>query len=468
MEAHAGFTQKEMSTVLIACCAGIFITPLMSTMMNLALVSIGDEFDVGSRSLAMVNTTFLLASVIAMVPFARLSDIYGRRKIFIIGLVTILISSIAAAFSVNFEMLLAMRFMIGVAAAAISVSSIAMLTDVFPIHKRGWAIGIHTTFVYLGVAIGPALGGFLSDGIGWRSLFFFIVPFAAASLFMLYSFKKEIVSHKGMHMDIRGSILYGVTIMLTMYGLINLPEAWAAIMTLTGLSLLFIFIRTMKRMESPVLDLSVFKHKIFSRSCITAFMNYASSYSVSFFMALYLQSIGALSASEAGLVMLIQPIIQVALSAKSGSYSDKLSDKRILPTLGMILTCMAVSMIIFLGTEINFYYIAVILLLLGMGYALFSAPNTNTIMSSVPPGNRGEAAGMISVVRQTGMMLSMAIAMCCITFIMGSTDNLNPSTYGEFVNVIRVAFTICLGMCIVGTFFSWFRGDSSDFKSQKQ
>jgi Arabinose efflux permease len=466
METRAGYTQKEMSIVLIACCAGIFITPLMSTMMNLALVAIGVEFDVGSRSLAMVNTTFLLASVIAMVPFARLSDIYGRRKIFIIGLVTILISSVAAAFSVNFEMLLAMRFMIGVAAAAISVSSIAMLTDVFPIHKRGWAIGIHTTFVYLGVAIGPALGGFLSDGIGWRSLFFFIVPFAAVSLFMLYSFKKEIISHGGMHMDIRGSILYGVTIMMTMYGLINLPELWAAIMTLAGLSLLFVFIRLMKRTESPVLDLSVFKHKIFSRSCITAFMNYASSYSVSFFMALYLQSIGALSASEAGLVMLIQPIIQVALSAKSGSYSDKLSDKRILPTLGMILTCVAVFMIIFLGTEVNFYYVAVILLLLGMGYALFSAPNTNTIMSSVPPGNRGEAAGMISVVRQTGMMLSMAIAMCCITFIMGSTDNLNPSTYGDFVNVIRVAFVICLGMCIVGTFFSWFRGDLKEFENQ--
>jgi len=467
METRAGYTQKEMSIVLIACCAGIFITPLMSTMMNLALVAIGDEFDVGSRSLAMVNTTFLLASVIAMVPFARLSDIYGRRKIFIIGLVTILISSIAAAFSVSFEMLLVMRFMIGVAAAAISVSSIAMLTDVFPIHKRGWAIGIHTTFVYLGVAIGPALGGFLSDGIGWRSLFFFIVPFAAASLFMLYSFKREIVSHKGMHMDIRGSVLYGVTIMLVMYGLINLPEIWAAIMTVTGLALLFVFIRIMKRTESPVLDLSVFKHKMFSRSCIAAFMNYASSYSVSFFMALYLQSIGALSASEAGLVMLVQPIIQVALSAKSGSYSDKLADKRILPTLGMALTCVAVLMIIFLGTEVNFYYVAVILLLLGMGYALFSAPNTNTVMSSVPSGNRGEAAGMISVVRQTGMMLSMAIAMCCITFIMGSTDNLNPSTYGDFVDVIRAAFTICLGMCIVGTLFSWFRGDVDEFKSQK-
>ena len=458
MKTSEGYTEKEMHTVLFACCASIFITPLMSTMMNLALVSIGHEFQVGSHSLAMVNTTFLLASVIAMVPFARLSDIYGRKRILVLGLVTILIASVLAAFSPSFEVLLIMRFFMGVGAAAMSVSSMAMLTEVFPIEKRGWAIGIQSTFVYLGVAVGPALGGFLSDTIGWRSLFFFMIPFAFVSLFVISRFKKEIKTHSGSHMDIKGSLMYGATIVLTMYGAINLPELWAIACVVIGLVLLIFFLMLMKRTESPVLDLKVFGYSVFSRSCIAAFMNYASSYSVSFFMALYLQSIGALSSSQAGLVMLIQPIVQVALTAKFGSYSDKLSDKRILPTLGMILTCAAVLMIIFLDITMDLRYVAVILILLGLGYALFSAPNTNTILSSVPPSNRGEASGMIAVVRQTGMMISMAVAMCCITLIMGSTDNLDPSTYDLFLEVIRVAFTICLAMCIIGTFFSWYRG----------
>lgn len=469
MESPAKYTQRDMTTVLIACCAGVFIMPLMSTMMNLALVPIGIEFDVGSKSLAMVNTTFLLASVIVMVPIARMSDLIGRKKIFIAGLVTTIISATIAAFSPTFEILLVMRFIMGAGSAALSVSSIAMLTEVFPFEKRGWAIGIHSTFVYLGIAVGPALGGFICDLAGWRYLFFFMIPFALTALLLISRFRKEMISDKGARMDVPGSVLYGATVVFTMYGVINLPSLWAVGLIVIGFVLLYAFIRVLKRTESPVLDLKIFKYKVFSRSCISAFMNYGSSYSVSFFLALYLQSIGALTASQAGLILLIQPIVQVTLSAKAGSLSDKMQDKRILPTLGMAITSFAVLMIIFLEVEANFYYIGAILILLGLGYALFSAPNTNAIMSSVPPKNRGEASGMISVVRQVGMMTSMGIAMCCISIIMGSTDNLNPSNYDEFIEVIRAVFTICLGMCLVGTFASWFRGkDYADPQSEME
>ncbi|MDR2698196.1 MAG: MFS transporter [Candidatus Methanoplasma sp.] len=461
MEPPAKYTSIDTKTVLIACCAGIFIMPLMSTMMNLALVPIGVEFEVGSRSLAMVNTTFLLASVMVMVPLARLSDISGRKKVFIAGLIVTVASALIAAFSPSFEILLVMRFVMGAGSAAISISSVAMLTEVFPFERRGWAIGIQSTFIYLGIAIGPALGGFICDLLGWRYLFFFMVPFAAIALVFISRFKREIISDAGGSMDYRGSLMYGVTIILTMYGVINLPNLWAAALILVGLAMLFVFIREMKRANSPVLDLSVFRHKVFSRACISAYMNYGSSYSVAFFMALYLQSIGALTASQAGLILLIQPVIQVAFTAKSGSYSDRIADKRMLPTLGMAITCVAVFMVIFLGTEVNFYYIAAILILFGTGYAFFSAPNTNAVMSSVPPKNRGEASGMIALVRQVGMMTSMGVAMCCIVTIMGTMDNLNPSTYEQFIDVIRAAFTVCLAMCVVGTIFSWFRGKSA-------
>ncbi|MDR1404824.1 MAG: MFS transporter [Candidatus Methanoplasma sp.] len=462
METPVKYTSSEMKTVLIACCAGVFITALMSTMMNMALVHIGTDFSVGSKSLAMVNTSFLLASVIVMVPLARLSDIAGRKKIFVAGLVITIVSALIAAFSPNFEILLLMRLLMGAGSAALSLAGVAMLTDIFPRERRGWAIGVQSTFVYLGIAIGPALGGFICDFLGWRALFFFMIPFAFVALFFILGFKKEIISDKDAKMDCRGSFLYGVTIVLTMYGAINMPEIWAVALVAAGLIMLCVFVAVMKRTKSPVLDLGVFKHKAFSRSCMAAYMNYASSYSVSFFIALYLQSIGALSASHAGLVMLIQPLVQVALTAKFGSYSDKIKDKRILPTAGMAITCAAVLIIIFLGTEMNLIHVLSALILLGLGYAMFAAPNTNTIMSSVPPKNRGEASGMISVVRQAGMMTSMGIAMCCISLIMGTADSINPSTYGQFVGVIKAAFSVCLAMCIAGVIFSWFRGDADE------
>jgi MFS family permease len=149
METEPKYSADQMRTVLIACCFGVFIMPLMSSMMNLALVPIDDEFVVGSRSLAMVNITFLLASVLVMVPLARVSDIIGRKKVFLAGLFVTIVSATLAGFSPTFEVLLVMRFIMGASSAAMAASSVAMLTEVYPIEKRGWAIGIQSTFIYV-------------------------------------------------------------------------------------------------------------------------------------------------------------------------------------------------------------------------------------------------------------------------------------------------------------------------------
>jgi MFS family permease len=127
----------------------------------------------------------------------------------------------------------------------------------------------------------------------------------------------------------------------------------------------------------------------------------------------------------------------------------------------MALISIGVGMVIFVGVEPNIPYIVMLLAILGIGYGMFAAPNTNAVMSALPPRNRGEASGMIALVRQVGMMSSMGIAMCSISVIMGSIDNLSdPATWESFVRVIEIAFSIYLAMCIVGTFFSWFRGDT--------
>jgi MFS family permease len=240
----------------------------------------------------------------------------------------------------------------------------------------------------------------------------------------------------------------------------NLPNIWAIAMIAVGLAMLLVFIRTTKKARSPIIDLGIFKHKAFSRACISAYMNYSASATVAFFLSLYLQQIGALTTFQAGLILLIQPVVQVLLTAKFGSYSDRIADKRILETLGMAIISVAVAMIIFLGTEVNYVYIGIILVLVGVGYGVFAAPNTNAVISSVPPKNRGEASGMVALVRQIGMLTSFGVAMCCISVIMGSADNIGPETHDLFIDVIRAAFTICLAMCVIGAITSWFRGSN--------
>ncbi|MDR0508330.1 MAG: MFS transporter [Candidatus Methanoplasma sp.] len=472
MESYLKSLPTEMKTLLAACCIGAAIMPLMSTMMNLALIDIGGQFSVGSKDLAMVSTIFLLGSVAAMVPLARISDIIGRRKIFITGLVITIVSAVIAAFSPHFYILLIMRFIMGAGSAAVGVTSVAILTEVFPFERRGWAIGIQTACIYVGSAIGPAFGGFICDLLGWREIFFIIIPFAAISLLLILRFKQEFITCADACMDYKGAILFSAMIMITMCGMVGLPDIWrgemelqnlwAPVLIAIGMVLLYLFLKAMKVAKSPVLDTSVFKYKVFSRACLAAYLNYASSFAVSFFMALYLQSIGALSPMQAGLVIMIQPVIQVVLTARFGSKSDKIKDKRILPTLGMAITGIGVAMIMFLGTEVNFLYVGLLLAVLGVGYGVFAAPNTSAVMSSVPPKNRGAASGMIALVRQLGMMTSMSVAMCSISIIMGTADNLGPATFGSFVTVLHVAFGICLAMCIVGTIISWFRGNNPE------
>lgn len=453
----SSYSDRELKTLLVATSAGIFLAPFASTMLNLALVSIGQEFLVGSHSLGMVNTIFLLASVMSMVPMTRVADIYGLKKVFISGVLIMLVSLFFAALAPSFSLFLLARALMGVGTACLAVTSITMIVNAFPSNKRGWAIGINTTAVYMGTALGPTIGGVVTDIFGWRFLFYALVPLSIISLIMISHFKDEITLGKDIKMDYKGSVIYMVMILTLMYGMINLPEIWAFASMGVGGALLFVFLSYVKRAEHPVMKVNVYKNKVFRRSIIAAFMNYASSYSVSFFFALYLQTIGALSASQAGMIMLLQPLIQVLLTAKAGSLSDSL-DKRLLPTLGMSITTLSVFLILFMGTEVNLWYVAMILLLLGLGYGLFSAPNTAAIMSSVSAKDRSLASGSVSLMRQTGMMTSMGIAMCCISVILGSTDNINPSTYGDFINVMKTAFSVCLVMCIIGTFVSWFRG----------
>ncbi|MCQ2084880.1 MAG: MFS transporter [archaeon] len=444
------YSREDQRMILIATSVACMVTPLMSTMMNLSLVGIGNDFGVGSHNLAYVNTMFLLGSVVCMVPAAKFASIHGMKKVFIGGLVMMVACTAAAFFSPSFNFLILMRFLIGFAASMMTVTGMALLTFVFPANKRGKVIGLNATFVYIGLSLGPTIGGVITDTLGWRYVFAFIFILSVIALGTVLMFRNEAVPTPEDRMDWGGSILWGFMIITLMSGLINITTPWGPAAAVIGGVLLIITWWYLRNRESPVLETKMFRNKAFTKACIAAFMNYGASYSITFFLALYLQHIGEISATEAGTLMLVQPLMQVLLTARMGALSDRLTDKRILPTLGMAITGVGVSMYLFLDTNYSLPYVVAIMVVTGIGLGIFSAPNNSIIMSTVPPHLKGEASGMVAVVRQTGMMVSMSISMSAIAIIMGSADNLNPSTYGAFIDVIHTTFAICLGMCIVG------------------
>ena len=455
------YERSEVKLVLLACCLSGFITPLLSTMMNLSLVNIGAEFQVGSHMLAYVNTAFLLSSVVFMVPMAKLGDIHGKKRMFMIGVAVIAAACLAAPVSPSFWFLIGCRAVMGLGSACVVTTSISMITDVYPPEHRGGAIGLQTMCVYIGLAVGPALGGVLNDMLGWHSLFLLIVPIAVASILCMSRFRHEIAPDRGGLMDGRGAVVYGVAIVLAMGGMINLPETWAVAMLAVGLALLVLFVVLELRAENHLLNVRLFKGKVFAGSCAATFMNYAASYSISYFLALYLQSIGGLSATEAGILMLVQPAIQAVGTPYFGRKSDLLEDKRVLPTAGLAISAVGIATILTYGVGTPLWVIVLTLVVVGFGFSLFSAPNTSIIMGSVEPHETGEASAMVAVMRQTGMMVSMGIAMLFISVIMGSADNLAPETYDSFITVMRYSFGVGVVMCVVGAVVSMFRGRGS-------
>ena len=452
------YGKGERNTILVACCISGLITPLLSTMMNLSLVSIGDSFGVGSHQLAYVNTAFLLSSVVFMVPLARAGDIVGKKKMFLMGLVAIAVACVLASVSPSFLWLVACRVMMGFGSAALVTTSVSLITDVFPRESRGGAIGLQTMCVYIGLSLGPPLGGTLNDMIGWHALFLFVVPLAVVSFICMLSFRHEICPSAGRSFDGKGGVLYGIGILLAMGGVINMPEVWAVAMLVVGIAVIALFARWEARAPDHLLDVRLFKSKVFAGSCLATFLNYAASYSISYFLALYLQEIGAISATEAGMMMLVQAALQAVVTPLFGQLSDRVEDKRILPTAGMAITGAGVSLFLFYGIEVDYVLVVATMLIVGFGLGMFSAPNTSVVMGSVRPEETGEASAMVAVMRQSGMMVSMGIAMLFISVIMGGSDNLVPENYGSFLDVIHISFAVCLGMCVVGTLASFLRG----------
>ena len=429
----------------------------MATMVNSAIPTIGTQFGIGTHDQAWITVSFLMSTVCFLLVWARISDLWGKRKVFISGLFIVMAGGLLAAASPNFVFLLVFRMVMGLGAAAISCTSVALITEVYPRSHRGAAFGINTAAVYVGSSVGPGLGGILTDTLGWHSTFYMIIPICIIALIPILKFKTEFTASEGEPFDHIGPVIFGSSAIVLTYGMLNIPEWWSFLCIAGGTLLMIIFYHHQKREEYPMLNVEVFASRMYTRSVLAAFLNYAASYAVSFLTVLYLQDVNGWSPSHAGMLLLIQPVIQAVFTPLTGRLSDRIAG-HILPTIGMIFLCISLTVILMFPTEIDMLMIVTALILLGLGFAMFSAPNTNAVMSSVGGKLYSEAAATLSMMRQTGMLLSMGIASACISMTLGSAHISNDVP--AFMDAMRAAILLFVGMSTAGTFLSWFRGSA--------
>lgn len=278
--------------LFIAVLAG-FITPFDLSAVVVALPSIGAEFSMDAITLSWISTAYLLAAGVFLVPFGRIADIYGRKKVFVAGLCLFIVSSFLMVFSVSSAMVILLRVLQGSGAALIFGTSVAILTEATPITERGRALGIYTTAVYLGLSLGPFVGGFLTTQFGWRSIFLVNVPIGlfAITLIALY-LKGEWADSRGERFDVGGAIQYGLTLVCVMYGFSLLPDREGFILIVAGSVMLGVFILRELRISYPLLNMKLFRsNRVFMFSSLAALINYTATFSITFFLSLYLQYI---------------------------------------------------------------------------------------------------------------------------------------------------------------------------------
>jgi len=361
--------------------------------------------------LSWVATSYILATVVSLVPSGRLADIHGRKKVFLYGYILFTISSLLCGLSTSGAMLISFRVLQGIGSAMHFATGIAILISVYPPHQRGRVLGITVAAVYTGLSLGPFLGGLLTEYLTWRSVFLVTVPLGIlVILVVLWKLKGEWAEAKGEPFDILGTLIYGLALVAGMLGITMLPALNSLWLITLGLLGIAAFIKWELRVQSPVFDLDLFrKNRVFALSSLAALINYSATFAITFLLSLYLQHIKGLSPQGAGLILVSQPIVQAVVSPFAGRLSDRI-EPRIVASIGMTLTTLGLFLFTFIEDGTGLGFIVGCLMLLGLGFALFSSPNTNAIMGSVEKRFYGLASGSVGTMRQLGMMVSMGIA----------------------------------------------------------
>ncbi|RPI19871.1 MAG: MFS transporter [Ignavibacteriae bacterium] len=446
------------TSILIIATVTAFMTAFMGSSINVALPAIGKEFNVSAVLLSWFATSYLLTSAVFLVPVGKLSDMYGRVKFFKIGIIIFTFGSFLCGIANSGELLLIFRGLQGVGSSMIFTTSTAILVSAFPPNQRGKVIGINVASVYIGLSTGPFIGGFITQTIGWRYIFYITLILGIVLIFFTWlKLKFEWKEDVRERFDTAGSLIYVLSLISLMLGFTFLPKVNGYILLIIGLAGLFYFFRYEKEKSNAVFNARLFlSNKIFTFSNIAALINYSATSAISFLMSLYLQHVKLLSPQDAGLILVTQPLMMALFSPLTGRLSDKYEPQHVASTgMGLITICLLVF--VFLTANFPYYIIVINLAVLGIGFALFSSPNMNAIMGSVDKRYYGVASSTLASMRLIGQMFSMGIVIVIFSVLIGKAE-ISPQISETFISSARIAFGLFSFLCFIGIFASISRG----------
>jgi len=435
-----------------------FLAPFMSSSVNIALPAIGREFSLDTVLLGWIATAYLLAAAMLLVPFGKIADMHGRKRVFTYGIGLYTLASLLCALSSTPLLLIGSRILQGIGSTMIFGTGVAILTSVFPPGERGRVLGMNVAATYTGLSLGPFVGGFLTQSLGWRSLFLANVPLGLIVIALVFwKLKGEWVGAAGERFDWIGSAIYSISLVMAMYGLSLLPDPAGAWVVLAGVAGIVAFVWWETKVESPVLNMYLFgSNRVFAFSNLAALVNYSATFAIGFLLSLYLQYIQGLSPQSAGLVLVSQPVMMAVFSPLAGRLSDSI-ESQTLASAGMGIMVVSLLLLALLRPATPLGFVVACQVLLGFGYALFSSPNVNAVMGSVEQRFFGVASATLGTMRLIGQMFSMGVATLILALIVGKVQ-ITPEHYGAFLTSLKTTFVLFAVLCFGGVFASLARG----------
>ena len=434
-----------------------FITSFFAVFLSAGIVlgvpSIANEFGMNNIIQNWIPTIALLVIAVFTLPAGQISGKFGVKKSLIAGVIVFIIASVGCCISFSTESFLIFRVMQGIGIAFLNVSAMAMVVKAVKPQNRGKALGFTVTGIYLAGSLSPVLCGFLVYNMGWRAMFYFVIPFLLLCLvLMMWKIPGDWKTYENNKIESVGYILYGIGILLFIYGFTNLINIQGIISVVVGFILLVIFAYWEVKVDSPAFNMALFKNMKFTSSNVAALCSYLAIAAITTILNYHFQYVRGWNAQLSGLMLIITPIIMAIMAPNAGKLSDKIHPQK-LAAIGMSIATITLVILIFLDANTPIYLIVIAMILQGIGMGMFTTPNTNAIMSSVPPNETPNASAAQSAMRTIGQTMSLGLLTLIFAWIMGSLK-LTPQYAGMIVQASQIICLICTIICIIAIFAS--------------
>lgn len=419
--------------LLVISAGGSFLAPFMVSALTVAIPTIGVEFGMNAVAMSWLATVFFLAASMFLIPFGRLADIFGVKRIFSIGIYVYFISATIAALSPSAPILIMARFMTGLGAAMVFGTSFALLSLSLSERERGAALGINIASNITGFALGFFLGGILTYYFNWRFIFLLTLPISLfVALMIRYRLPGECALSKGQKFDGLGSALIAMQLFLLIRGLTELPSLRGGLLILAGMAVLTLYIMRQSKISYPVIDMNLLRlNRCFSLSNAAIMLYTASNLGAVFLFSLYLQYIKGFDARSAGMLLLAPTLVTAALTIYAGRLSDRMN-LYFLATVGVMISLAGLLPMSLISSDTPLLLALIEMISISAGGAFFYPPLMKIILGSISKDRYAMGSSLAETMRLIGNSTSMAIVSIGFAIYLGGT-NITPDRYPTFL-----------------------------------